>query len=183
MVVLSFTLIMCILHTQVSEMEEKRQEILFWSIWAGTLAWTFTALVLYAPGVLRYLALLMGIIIPGAVVAVGMARALQSSPVPLPEDGWIGIEVPVSEVYPSELADGEQPADWKRTAGHVTPADFEGEEQLTPRARLRRDLVARRREGAFHLYSAGQDIEFAATEQEEEEEGRTVYVTEYNLKK
>lgn len=167
MVVLSSTLIMCILHTQVSEMEEKRQEILFWSIWAGTLAGTFTALVLYAPGVLRYLALLMGIIIPGAVVAVGMARALQSRPVPLPEDGWIGIEVPVAEVYPSELADGEQPADWKRTAGHVTPLGFQGQEV---------------RVGCFRV-ADGKQVPFVAKEEVEEEEGREVYVTQYQLKK
>lgn len=165
------------------EMTEKKQERLFWAIWAGSLSGIITALALYAPGVLQYLALFLGILVPAIIIFVGAARALQEKPVPLPEPGWIGVEVPVSDVLPAELAPGESPGDWKSTAGSVTPPGFQVEEILTEREKLRRQLVARRREGSFHLYQAGQDIKFDAREEEEEEGGRTVYVTEYNLKK
>lgn len=166
------------------EMTEKKQERLFWAIWAGSLSGIITALALYAPGVLQYLALFMGILVPAIIIFVGAARALQEKPVPLPETGWIGIEVPVSDVLPAELAPGESPEDWKGTAGSVTPPGFQGEEVLTEREKLRRQLVARRREGQFHVYGDGKDVPFQAQESEEEEEGgRTVYVTEYNLRK
>lgn len=155
----------------------------FWIALASIVGPIILAFSVYAPEVLRLLVLFVFTLAMFAFLFAVVAYAFQEKAVPLPEPGWIGVEAPVADVLPGELAQGESPEGWKRTANAVTPAGFQGEEVITEREKLRRQLVARRREGSFHLYAAGQDIKFAAQENEEEVDGLTVYVTEYNLKK
>lgn len=140
---------------------------LFWIWWAILVSGGITALAIIAPGILKYLAMFMGIIIPSAIVLIGAAHALQPRHPEMPDDGWIGIEVDTDKVswvdfLPLEalldyINNGEDPSasekkrakakyeEWKATQGYATPPEFKGKSIYT-------DEDGNVREDAHHVF-------------------------------
>lgn len=142
-------------------MEEKQQQNNFTPFflalaWLALAAGLGVALYLYAFPVFEVYAKLLGVILfcalPIYLVAVkdGLART------PEPEKGWRGVEVPVSEVYPTDFATREEYEAFRRTSKYVTAhvtekgIDFGAIDEEKAReylARIDRERKARRRAG------------------------------------
>ena len=144
---------------------ERQSDNIAWGVSIGAVL----ALCFLYPGMARALLAPVAFALALVVVCIQAGRAILEKPlVPAPP----GEEVECASVQAADFAP-PQPTPLQKIRAREQAENFKQTQQYATSTR----------EGSFHIYGKGEDLEYRAEETEVEEEGRKVFETKYKLKK